>query len=185
MNASRGRGAALIAALLVLAAALSPPARPFVREAAYRLGLLSPPRPLERGKPLSGISVMALDGSYVVLRPRSGHATLINVFATWCPPCQQETPLLVNLAPSLRQAGVDVIGVDQAESVSQVERFTSAYGVPYPVYVDTNRTTTITLDARVIPTTLLIDRRDVVRFVYVGPLDSSELLAMSKVARSL
>jgi cytochrome c biogenesis protein CcmG, thiol:disulfide interchange protein DsbE len=185
MNASRGRGAALIAALLVLAAALSPPARPFVRQAAYRLGLLRDPQPLERGRPLNGFSVVTLDGSSVVLHPRPGHAMLINVFATWCPPCQAETPLLVSLAPALQRAGVDVVGVDQAESLPQVERFTSAYGVPYPVYVDQNQTTKITLDARVIPTTLLVDRRDIVRFVYIGPLDSSEMLAMSKMARKI
>ncbi|MBV8148857.1 MAG: TlpA family protein disulfide reductase [Candidatus Eremiobacteraeota bacterium] len=185
MNASRGRDAALIAALLVFAAALSPPARPFLREAAYRLGVLSTPRPLERGKPLGEISLVALDGSKVFVRPRPGHALLINVFATWCPPCQAETPLLVSVAPSLERSGVDVVGVDQADSISQVERFTSAFAVPYPVYVDQNWTTKITLDARVIPTTLLVDRRDIVRYVHSGPLDSSDLLAMSKAARNI
>jgi cytochrome c biogenesis protein CcmG, thiol:disulfide interchange protein DsbE len=185
MNASRGRGAALIAALFLVAAALSPPARPFVREAAYHLGLLSSPPPLERGKPLGGISVLTLDGSSFVLHPRAGHAMLINVFATWCPPCQEETPLLVSLAPSLRRAGVDVVGVDQAESPGKVEQFAATYRLPYPVYIDQNHTTSITLDARVIPTTLVVDRRDVVRFVHVGPLDTSQLLAMSRAARNL
>jgi cytochrome c biogenesis protein CcmG, thiol:disulfide interchange protein DsbE len=185
MNASRGRGAALIAALCILAAALSPPARPYVRAAAYHLGLLSAPHPLVRGEPLTSISLVGLDGSKVFLRPRLGHAMLINVFATWCPSCQAETPMLVSFAPSLQRAGVDIVGVDQAESIPQVRRFTSTLAVPYPVYVDQNQTTKITLDARVIPTTLLVDRRDIVRFIYSGPLDSSELLTMTKAVRNI
>ncbi len=173
--------AEVVAALLVLLAALSPPGRPFLRQAAYRLGLRSMAKPPEPGKPLDSLSLLALDGSTVLVRPRTGHAMLINVFATWCPPCQLETPMLVGLAPTLLRSGVDIVGVDQAESPPQVERFASTYAVPYPLYIDENSVTTIALDARVIPTTLLVDRHDIVRYIHVGPIDSAELLAMTRI----
>lgn len=143
------------------------------------------PQVPEPGKPLDRLSLVALDGSTVSIRPRTGHALLINVFATWCPPCQQETPMLVSLAPTLRRAGIDMVGVDQAESLPQVARFVSMFSVPYPIYVDENDSTTVTLDARVIPTTLLVDRYDIVRSVHVGPLDEPGLLAIARVGSKL
>jgi thiol-disulfide isomerase/thioredoxin len=170
MIASRVRGGTLvIAALLFIAfAALAHHFRPIAR-----------PRPLQSGEPIGRLSFTTLDGSTVALAPRAGHALLVNVFATWCPPCRSETPALADVAPRLERAGVDVVGVDQAESSSQVERFADEYGLRYPLYIDGTNATKATLDARVIPTTVLIDRHGVVRAIHVGPLDSSEFLALT------
>jgi len=182
MNASRARGAALIAALSLVGALLllAPPMRPYVRSVAYALGIRHPAVPLTEGRPLGRVTVSALDGSPVELQARSGRALLINVFATWCVPCREETPLLTQTAPALRKAGIDVAGVDQGDPPQSVEAFARAYGLAYPTYVDGDRTSTITLAARVIPTTVLADRTGVVRSIHVGPLDRSDLIAMAQ-----
>lgn len=182
MNAGRARSAALVAALLILVAIALPPVRSYVRSAAYRLGVLHVPRPLGAGERFAGIPLQALDGSSVSIRPRPGHPLLINVFATWCSPCRDETPLIASVAPALSRAGIDVVGVDQAEPSWRVAEFAQSFGLHYPLYIDGNRATTTTLDARVIPTTVLVDRNDVVRVIHVGPLDSAELLGMTKAA---
>jgi cytochrome c biogenesis protein CcmG, thiol:disulfide interchange protein DsbE len=184
MNASRRRGGALLAALLAFAGILAfPPTRAIVRHAAHRLGLLASAPQVEIGRPLGVLRLASLDGSTVALGPRPGHAMLINVFATWCSPCQDEAPLFASLAPKLARSGVDIIGVDQGESGAQVARFAKVYNVRYPVYVDADANSRITLGARVIPTTLVIDERGIVRSIHVGPLDSPQLLAMTKAAR--
>jgi thiol-disulfide isomerase/thioredoxin len=180
MNASRGRGAALIAALLVfVAVALSPPVRPYVRQVVYALHLRTPARPPHAGQPLGTVVVSQLDGVPLKLRPRPGHALLINVFTTWCPSCRSEAPYLARLAARLAKRGTDVVGIDQSESASQVERFAGSYGLQYPIYIDPDGASRVALDARVIPTTLLIDRHGVIRFIHVGPLDRGTLLAMT------
>jgi cytochrome c biogenesis protein CcmG, thiol:disulfide interchange protein DsbE len=170
MIASRVRGGTLvIAALLFIAlAALAHHFRPIAR-----------PHPIASGEPLGQLSFTKLDGTTVALAPRAGHALLVNVFATWCPPCQSETPALADVAPRLQRAGIDVVGIDQAESSSQVERFADQYGLRYPLYIDGSNATKASLDARIIPTTVLVDRRGIVRAIHVGPLDSSEFLALT------
>ncbi len=181
MNASRARGAALIAALLVLIAlAASPTLRSVVRTAAYRLGVLKPAHAIAAGQALGILQLMNLQGSTRTLAVRPGRRMLINIFATWCEPCQAETPLLASAAPRLAREGIDLVGVDQAEPPESVARFVQSFGVPYPTYVDPNRWSPLSLDARVIPTTILVGGDDVVKTIHVGPLDEAALLAMTR-----
>lgn len=181
MNASRARGAALVAALLVLIAlALSPALRSNVRHVAYRLGVLSPPHAIGTGQSLGTLQLTALDGATEGVRAQPGRRLLINIFATWCLPCQAETPFLASVAPRLRREGIDIVGVDQAEPPQSVARFVQSFGVAYPTYVDPNRWSPLSLDARVIPTTILVGSDNVVKTIHVGPLDKSELLAITR-----
>lgn len=170
MIASRVRGGTLVIAVLlfIALAALAHHFRPIAR-----------PRLLQSGEPIGRLSFTKLDGSTVALAPRAGRALLVNVFATWCPPCQLETSALAVIAPHLERSGIDVVGVDQAESTTQVERFANQYGLRYPLYIDDTNATKASLDARIIPTTVLIDRNGVVRAIHVGPLDTSEFLALT------
>jgi thiol-disulfide isomerase/thioredoxin len=181
MNASRARGGAVVATLLVLAALVAFPAlRSHVRNVAYRLGVLSPPRAFSTGQPLGTLELTSLDGSTQSVRAQPGRRLLINVFATWCVPCRAETPFLISVAPRLRSQGIDVVGVDQAETPASVARFVESFGVAYPTYVDPNRWSPLSLDARVIPTTILVGPDNVVRAIHVGPLDPGELIAMTR-----
>lgn len=181
MNANRARGVALTAALLVLIAVIaSPTLRSHVRHVAYRLGVLSPPRAIGTGQPLGTLQLTTLDGSIQTVRAQPGRRLLINIFATWCVPCQAETPFLASSAARLRREGIDVVGVDQAEPPQSVARFVQSFGVAYPTYVDPNRWSPLSLDARVIPTTILVGSDNVVKTIHVGPLDESELVAMTR-----
>lgn len=181
MNASRVRGAALIAALLVLIAlAASPTLRSLVRRGAYGLGLLKPPHAIAAGKSLGTLQLTDLEGATQAVRAQPGRRLLINIFATWCEPCQSETPFLAAAAPRLKREGIDVVGVDQAEPPQSVARFVRSFGVAYPTYVDPNRWSPLSLDARVIPTTILVDGNDVVKTIHVGPLDQAGLVALTR-----
>jgi|SRR5215469_17035675 len=183
MNASRARGGALIAALVVIALLASPALRSLVRQGAYHLGILSPPRPIAQGQSLGTLMLTSLDGSTQPVRARPGRRLLINIFATWCVPCQSETPMFAAAAPRLQRRGIDLVGVDQAEPASSVVRFVESYGVGYPTYIDPNRWSPLALDARVIPTTILIGSDNVVKAIHVGPLDESSLVAFTKGPR--
>lgn len=103
---------------------------------------------------------------------------LIDVFATWCPPCRDELAALATIAPRLERSGIDIRGIDQAESSIQVEAAVRAYGIRYPVFVDPGDDASWVSTARVIPTTILLDRQGIVRFVHAGPLTGSQILAI-------
>jgi len=182
MNGSRLRTGALVLGVLFLlgAVANSPAVRPSLRRVAVQFGLLQPIRVAKVGQPLVPIGLRGLDGSPMTLGDRSDRGLVVNVFTSWCASCNEEMPALERAAPELARAGIDVVGIDQGESGSRVARFLASYGIQYPVYIDPDNSTNTRLGARVIPTTLFIDRHGVVRYIHVGPLDDTSFLALAR-----
>lgn len=174
------------AALFVLAATslAVPGAQPFFHRVARHVGLEAPARILGVGDTLDVLNVESLKGGTAAIAPANGRIRVINVFATWCTECRTEIPQLTRLAPKLAAANVDIIGIDQQEDPAQVGRFANAFAMRYPVYVDADGTTRQVLGARVIPTTLIVDGRGIIRFVRVGALNAGELSALIAAARS-
>lgn len=95
---------------------------------------------------------------------------VINVFATWCTPCREETPGFAAAARGLRARGFDVLGIDQEESPAAVSAFAREFALPYPVYIDTSGVTHDLLGARVIPTTIVVNGDGVIVWEHAGPL---------------
>lgn len=182
MTATRIRYGALLLALLFLMGAVagSPVMRPVLRHFAFDLGLLHPVKQIELGERLSPLPLQGLDGSQAVLHDVASRGLLINVFTSWCPSCNEEMPALSKAAPALAREGIDVVGVDQGENGDTVNRFVQSYGVNFTVYIDPDSSTNGRLGARIIPTTLLVDRNGVVRYRHAGPLDSASFLALAR-----
>jgi thiol-disulfide isomerase/thioredoxin len=114
-------------------------------------------------------------GSYTLAAAQ--RPTVINVFATWCTPCREETRGFAGAAERLRARGVEVVAIDQEESAAAVLRFARQFALPYPVYIDTSGITHDLLGARVIPTTIVVNRSGVIVWEHAGPLTPSQLLA--------
>jgi thiol-disulfide isomerase/thioredoxin len=180
MTSRRVPGGVLIAAavFLVAALAIAPPTRPFVSRVVRHF--TSPTRAVAPGQPLGSMSFTALDGSTVALGKRTGRAMVINVFTSWCTSCVEEMPALSSVARNLQRSGVDVVGVDQDESADRVSNFARSFDLQYPIYIDDGQVSRFVLGARVIPTTVFVDRHDVVRAVHVGPLNAADFVAMAK-----
>lgn len=137
---------------------------------------------LKAGDRLVAFGVRSLDGASVTLRS-PGRAQIINVFATWCPPCRAEAPAFAALAAELKTKGVDVVGIDQQEGAAQVERFLQDFHVTYPVYIDAGSVTHDLLGARVIPTTIYIDAAGIIRWEHSGPLTAQDLTQLAQTAK--
>jgi cytochrome c biogenesis protein CcmG, thiol:disulfide interchange protein DsbE len=85
-------------------------------------------------------------GQRVSLAQYQGKPVILNFWAAWCPPCQQETPLL---ASWYKQQGGNVVllGLDENDTVAAATKFAAAKGVSYPIGFD--QTTTVALDYNV------------------------------------
>jgi thiol-disulfide isomerase/thioredoxin len=100
-------------------------------------GAASPPAPLaplsgpKVGEPAPPFSLTTLDGRTVSLDSLRGKTVVINVWATWCPPCREETPDVLKAEQQLRGQGVVFLGVDTTEQAPIVRAFVAAKGVPY------------------------------------------------------
>lgn len=131
---------------------------------------------LHAGDRLLPIAVSSLYGEPYTFATAQ-RPTVINVFATWCTPCREETPGFAGAAKTLHDRGIDIVAIDQQESADAVTRFVKEFALPYPVYIDTSGITHDLLGARVIPTTILVNSAGVIVWEHAGPLTAAQLLA--------
>ena len=138
-------------------------------------------RLLHPGDAFMPISVATLNGSAATLSA-SGRPTLINVFATWCGPCREETPAFSALAKRLQHRGVLVVGIDQEEGANEVAAFAREFGIAYPLYIDRSNVTHDVLGARMIPNTIYVDASGIIRWQHAGPLTAQDLAQLARTA---
>src|SRR5690242_16760706 len=134
------------------------------------------------GQPLPQMTFTGLDGAKIALAPAAGRVTFVNVFATWCPPCKAETPDLTAFADAYGSKGVDVVGIDQEETAAQVRAFADSYHIKYPMIIDTGRATKDILGARIIPRTIVVDGKGLVRAVVSGPMTAGQMRTLAAEA---
>lgn len=78
-----------------------------------------------------------LDGSPIRLADLRGKAVWINFWASWCPPCQQETPILREMAERYRDAGLVIVGIAvQETSPDDIRAYAERYELPYTIGFD-------------------------------------------------
>jgi cytochrome c biogenesis protein CcmG/thiol:disulfide interchange protein DsbE len=113
----------------------------------------------------------ALTGAPIKLSNYSGKVLLVNLWATWCGPCRQETPELVKLNKEFRSQGLEVIGLSTEnadESADQVREFVQNYKVDYRIGWSGSQVAVALMQGRdAIPQSFVISRsgRIVKRFV--------------------
>jgi glutathione peroxidase-family protein len=113
----------------------------------------------------------ALTGAPIKLSNYAGKVLLVNLWATWCGPCRQETPELVKLNKEFRSQGLEVIGLSTEnpdESADQVREFVQNYKVDYRVGWSGSQVAVALMQGRdAIPQSFVISRsgRIVKRFV--------------------
>ena len=125
----------------------------------YRLPDLGAAPPLEHAD---------LDGAPVRLDDFQGQVVVVNVWATWCPPCVVETPGFVDLADEFA-GDVQFLGVSVDDDPALVRAFAERHDVRYPLLVGPNRAGPAWA-APVLPTTYVVDRRGRVRLRHGGLL---------------
>lgn len=137
-------------------------------------------RVAQRDHLLPPIQVSTLEGQRLALPLPVGRPVLINVWATWCPPCVKEMPELADFAQAEGAQGVQVIGIalDETEAV---RAWLAQRPSPYPHYRDDagDRDAGVALGnpAGVLPYSILIDARGIVRRQRVGPFASASEIA--------
>ena len=131
-------------------------------------------------KPAPMTPILAEDGSMMVLDRYRGKVILLNLWATWCPPCIQELPALDNLQSVLggRDFTVLALSIDEADIEVPVS-FVRGLGLKnLDVYLDFTGTTAKAFPLYGLPISYLIDRRGLVIGYMVGAADWNSPEAM-------
>ncbi len=119
--------------------------------------------------PMPALALRQLDGSPADLRQFRGRPVVVNLWATWCPPCRREMPALA--ASQAANADVTFLFVNAGEDAATVQRYLKAAGVaPQNVLLDSPRAAARVLDAVGYPTTLFYDARGMLAARHMGEL---------------
>ena len=132
---------------------------------------LAPVPGLERdGKPVPGITGADFTGA----------VTLLNVWASWCVPCHDEAPLLMELAADKR---IRVVGINYKDQPDNARRFLGRYGNPFAAAgADPNGRASIDWGVYGVPETFLVGRDGRIAFKLVGPITPQNYQAVLKPA---
>lgn len=110
-----------------------------------------------------------------LLESNKGKVVVLNLWATWCPPCRKEMPGFINLYKKYKDKGVEIIGVAFDENgATVVPPFIKALGVNYPIYLDGGDIGSA-YDLKAYPTTLVYGRDGKVVNKHLGYLSEEDL----------
>lgn len=130
------------------------------------------------GAPATSYDLKRLDGRIDSLARYRGSVVLMNLWATWCPPCREEMPDLQKFSREYKKKGVVVLGIDQGESASAAGAFARERGVTFPILLDENQQYGQTYKGIGLPTTVVVDRTGHI----VAGIDGELTLAQMRTA---
>jgi len=128
------------------------------------------PRP---GQPAPNFKVVSTTGQTISQENYRGHVLILDFFATWCQPCRQSIPHLVEMNRKYGKQGLQILGLSVDEDGEQaVKSFTDEFRVNYPLAV-AGDSTTVAFGVRSVPIMYLVDKKGIVVEVYRGFTDET------------
>ena len=106
-------------------------------------------------------------GEEVSLADFRGQPVVLNFWASWCPPCRAEIPHFQDASTKYNGQAV-ILGVDQGEPLSVVGDFGAAFGVTYPLLLDSDNSVSRDYGVVALPKTVFIDSDGVIRELFTG-----------------
>lgn len=107
-----------------------------------------------------------------------GQVVLVNLWATWCPPCKAEMPTLNRYYQDHAEEGFVILAVNDGDPLEAVRSFVQTYDLSFPVLLDPSYVATDrAFKTRSLPSSFVIDRGGTVRLRWVGEIDRPTLEA--------
>jgi len=127
----------------------------------------------------------------VTLSRLRGHIVVLNFWATWCPPCVEEMPSLVQLQKMMLPKGVIVLAVSVDDDVDEYHKFLKEHGIDLLTVRDPGERTDQGVTAPVasrygtfkFPETYIIDREGTIQRKFIGPIDWSQAEIVEYLSR--
>jgi peroxiredoxin len=128
-----------------------------------------PPNPKE-GFTAPDFTLDLLDGGKVTLSEMRGYPVVLNLWASWCPPCRSEMPAIEKVFQRYQDAGLIVIGLNMTsqDSESDARAFVQELGLTFPIVLDRDGSVSARYQLLGLPSTFFIDQSGIIRSVIVG-----------------
>jgi peroxiredoxin len=142
--------------------------------------------PIEPGHPAPAFSLPVLGGdASLSLESLRGKIVLLNFWATWCKPCEDEMPAMERLYRALGSQGFELIAISVDEDPRLVEEFTTRMGLTFPILFDPEKRVSDAYQSYRFPESYLIDREGVLVTRYIGPRDWDAPAYLDRIRRLL
>jgi peroxiredoxin len=131
--------------------------------------------PAEVDLPAPDLTLTDLSGNTVSLSDYPGRIVLVNNWATWCPPCKAEMPVLEAYYEAHASQDFVIVAIESGEPASQVADFVSQYGLTFPVWLDPGGLALEAFHNWDLPSSYVIDGDGVIRLSWTGPISRAML----------
>jgi peroxiredoxin len=132
--------------------------------------------PVKVSFPVPKLTLTDTQGVSHSLTDYRGQVVLVNLWATWCPPCKQEMPTLQTFYDKYKDQGFTIIAINDGDPKADVLKFVKDYQLTFPVWLDpTYIATDKAFNTQNLPTSFVIDRDQTIRLMWVGGINSKML----------
>jgi peroxiredoxin len=127
------------------------------------------------GQPAPDFAVASVNNpGKVALSSLKGKVVIVDFWATWCEPCKKSFPKLQELNVKYKTTGLEIVGISEDDEVAGVANFGKNYGAKFPLAWDKDKNVASKWDPKTMPTSFVIDKKGIVRFVHLGYHDGDE-----------
>lgn len=141
------------------------------------------PDPIRPGQMAPGFELPLLDGGTISLEKLRGRIVLLNFWATWCKPCEDEMPAMQRLHTALAGSEFELVAVSTDASRDDVAVFRERLGLTFPIALDPGKRVSEAYQSYRYPESYLIDRDGKILSRYIGPRDWDSELYVERIRR--
>ena len=131
-------------------------------------------------------TLKTFNGESISLSALRGKVILVNIWASWCPPCRTEMPAIERAYQVYKGKGLIVLAIDSTfqDTLAQAQTFVTENNLSFPILIDDYGLTTRLYRVQALPTSIFIGRDGIIRDVIIGgPM--AEALIFSRVEKLL
>lgn len=131
----------------------------------------------QEGPPVDApdFTLIDLNGNKISLSELEGNVVFLNFWATWCTPCKKEIPYFNEAHEKYKDSGLKIIGISIDRSEKIVKRFLEKREIIYPIAMGSQKFLSDYGIARVVPVTVIIDKKGKLRHKLIGELEEDDI----------
>ena len=129
-------------------------------------------RQIQEGFPAPNFTFPDLNGQQVSLSEHRGKVVLVNIWATWCPPCRQEMPSMQKLYERFKGENLEILAVSiDSTGREAVAPFVRTMNLTFPIMLDPKEVIRPLYGITGVPESFIIDKEGIVVQKIIGPID--------------